>query len=49
MAECLKDMGGYEFELKERLYFEEHIFTHEWFDGDGELAGFKLWLQIKKV
>jgi AraC-like DNA-binding protein len=49
MAECLKDMGGYEFELKERPYFEEHVFTQEWFGGHGELAGFKLWLPIKKV
>lgn len=48
MAECLKDMGGYEFELNERPYYEEHIFTNEWFGGNGELAGFKLWLPIKK-
>lgn len=49
MSECLKEMGGYEFELKERAYFEEHIFTNEWFNGTGELAGFKLWLPIKKM
>ena len=49
MSECLKDMGGYEFELQERPYFEEHVFTNEWFEGNGELAGFKLWLPIKKV
>ncbi|MFD1175768.1 hypothetical protein ACFQ3W_05540 [Paenibacillus puldeungensis] len=49
MSECLKDMDGYEFELKERPYFEEHIFTNEWFSGTDELAGFKLWLPIKKV
>jgi AraC family transcriptional regulator len=49
MAECLSDMGGYEFELKERPYIEEHIFTKEWFAGDEGLAGFKLWLPIRKV
>jgi AraC family transcriptional regulator len=49
MAECLKDMGGYEFELTERPFFEEHIFSNEWFDGKGDLSGFKLWLPIKKV
>jgi AraC family transcriptional regulator len=49
MSECLKDMGGYEFELAERPYLEEHIFTKEWFTGAGELAGFKLWLPIKKI
>jgi AraC-like DNA-binding protein len=49
MSECLKDMGGYEFELNERPYFEEHIFTNEWFGGNGDLAGFKLWLPIVKV
>jgi hypothetical protein len=48
MSECLKSMGGYEFELKERAYWEEHIFTNEWFSGAGELAGFKLWLPVKK-
>lgn len=49
MAECLNDMGGYEFELKERPFFEEHIFSNEWFNGKGDLAGFKLWLPIKKI
>ncbi|MNJ05580.1 hypothetical protein D3C73_1669810 [compost metagenome] len=48
MAECLTDMGGYEFDLKERPYFEEHVFSKEWFSGEGQLAGFKLWLPIKK-
>lgn len=53
MKECLEKMGGYEFELQERLYYEEHIFHLEWFFnqlvGDDGLAGFKLWLPIKKV
>lgn len=49
MFECLKEMGGYDFELNSRPYFEEHIFTNEWFEGNGELAGFKLWLPIKKI
>ena len=35
MFECLNEMGGYKFELKERAYFEEHIFTDEWFAGVG--------------
>lgn len=49
MAECLRDMGGYEFDLKERTFYEEHIFSDEWFKGEGDLAGFKLWLPIKKI
>lgn len=49
MSECLKDMGAYQFDLKQRPYYEEHIFTNEWFDGAGDLAGFKLWLPIRKV
>lgn len=49
MSECLRNMGGYEFELKERPYFEEHIFSNEWFNGKGDLAGFKLWLPIRKI
>lgn len=49
MSECLKEMGNYEFDLKERQYFEEHIFTNEWFAGKSDLAGFKLWLPIRKV
>ncbi|MNM12317.1 Regulatory protein SoxS [compost metagenome] len=49
MSQCLQEMGGYEFDLAERPYYEEHIFTNEWFNGDGELAGFKLWLPIRKI
>jgi AraC-like DNA-binding protein len=49
MAECLQNMGGYEFELKERPYYKEHVFTNQWFEGAGDLAGFKLWLPIRKV
>ena len=49
MSECLKEMGGYEFDLNERRYYEEHIFSNEWFDGSDDLAEFKLWLPIKKT
>lgn len=49
MSECLKEMGGYEFEWKDRPYLEEHIFTREWPAGDGGLEGFKLWLPIRKA
>lgn len=49
MSECLKEMGGYEFDMAERRFLEEHVFTNEWFDSAGELAGFKLWLPIKKI
>lgn len=49
MAECLRDMGGYEFELADRPYYEEHIFSREWFDHGGEPAGFRLWLPIRKA
>ena len=49
MSDSLKEMGGYEFDLQNRPYFEEHIFTAEWFKGNGESAGFKLWLPIRKI
>jgi AraC family transcriptional regulator len=49
MSECLKEMGGYDFDLAGRPYYEEHIFANEWFSGNGELAGFKLWLPIRKI
>ncbi len=53
MAECLKEMGGYAFELEERPFYEEHIWHKEWFEGkltdEKSLAGFKLWLPIKKI
>lgn len=49
MSEFLNNIGGYVFEISERPYFEEHIFSNEWFEGNGELAGFKLWLPIRKV
>lgn len=53
MSECLENMGGYEFDLQERCYHEEQVFSAEWWEdssiGDDGLAGFKLWLPIKKV
>lgn len=49
MSECLREMGGWEFALDERPFFEEHIFSDDWFAGDGELAGFKLWLPIRRA
>jgi hypothetical protein len=49
MSEHLKDTGGYEFQLQERPYFEEHVFSNEWFNGHGDLAGFRLWLPIRKL
>ncbi len=53
MSECLKDLPGYEFDLYDRRHREEQIFTKEWWRnpeiGDAGLAGFKLWLPIKKV
>ena len=49
MSESLKAMGGNDFDLAQRPYFEEHIFSNEWFCGKGELAGFKLWLPIRKL
>jgi hypothetical protein len=36
-------------QLQQRPYYEEHVFSREWFSGDGDLAGFKLWLPIGKV
>lgn len=53
MSECLRDMGGYEFDLQDRRHREEQIFSNEWWKnpniGDAGLVGFKLWLPIKKV
>lgn len=49
MTECLNEMSGYEYELQSRPYYEEHIFPDEWFQGGDGLAGFKLWLPIRKI
>lgn len=52
MSECLKEMGGYEFDLQERRHLEEQIFSKEYWEnpiGDAGLTGFKLWLPIKKM
>ena len=49
MFECLKEIGGYELQLPERPYYEEHLFTRDWDLRDGALAGFKLWLPIRKI
>jgi AraC family transcriptional regulator len=49
LSATLQEMGGYAFELQVRPYYEEHIFSPEWFNGKGELAGFKLWLPIRKL
>ena len=48
MMECLREMGGYELDLQQRPYYEEHVFPNEWFRGEGDLAGFRLWLPIRK-
>lgn len=48
MSECLKEMDSYEFAMNERRYYEEHIFSPEWFNGSADLAEFKLWLPIRK-
>ena len=49
MMECLKEMGGYALDLESRPYYEEHLFTDDWAEGPKGLAGFKLWLPIRKV
>jgi len=52
ISECLNDMKDYEFDLENRRYREEHIFTAKWWEDpkikDAGLQGFKLWLPIKK-
>ncbi len=49
MSEFLKETSAYEFDMGARPYYEEHVFTKEWFETGGEMAGFKLWLPIKKL
>jgi AraC family transcriptional regulator len=49
IAASLQEMGGYAFDFQARPYYEEHVFTPGWFGGQGELAGFKLWLPIRVV
>jgi len=53
MMESLKEMGGYEFALDERLHMEEQVFSKEWWENpditDAGLIGFKMWLPIKKT
>ncbi len=49
MMEFIKDTPEYEFELQVRPYYEEHVFSKEWFQSGGEPSGFKLWLPIKKL
>lgn len=49
LSKALNEMGGYVFAMDERPYYEEHIFDEEWFSGKGDLAGFKLWLPIRKI
>jgi len=48
MFERMKE-GGYEMDMNNRCYYEEHIFPKEWFDGADVNAEMRLWLPIKKV
>lgn len=49
MFECLTEMEGYGLDLQARPHYEEHIFTKEWAQGDAGLAGFRLWLPVRKI
>ncbi|MCQ4922589.1 AraC family transcriptional regulator [Tissierella carlieri] len=49
MFDCMNEIGGYELDFNHRCFYEEHIFTKEWFYGADEMAEMKLWLPIKKM
>ncbi|MDR0475934.1 MAG: hypothetical protein LBH43_19990 [Treponema sp.] len=49
MYEYMKECGGYDMDLNNRCFYEEHIFPKEWFDGADVSAEFKLWLPIKRI
>lgn len=39
---------GYEFDFNGRRFYEEHIFSDDWFIKGGPPKGFKLWMPIKR-
>lgn len=49
MTEFIKNTPDYEFDFATRPYYEEHVFTKEWFESGGDPTGFKLWLPIKSL
>ena len=49
MARFLEELGGYAFDFARGPYYEEHIFSNAWFEGQGELDGFKLWLPVRRI
>jgi AraC family transcriptional regulator len=48
MKSFIDNTCGYSFDMESRPYYEEHVFSKEWFHTGGDPDGFKLWIPIKK-
>ena len=48
-AEFINNAAGYEFDCPDGIFYEEHIFSEEWFQKGGVPDGFRMWVPIKKL
>lgn len=39
---------GYEFDMKKGIFYEEHIFSEQWFQEGGLPTGFRMWVPVLK-
>lgn len=39
---------GYAFDMGKGIFYEEHIFSEDWFQNGGCPTGFRMWVPVKK-
>lgn len=47
--DCMVEIGGYELDMPQRCFYEEHVFASQWFDGEDVAPEMKVWLPIRRV
>ncbi|MBD5115888.1 MAG: helix-turn-helix transcriptional regulator [Ruminococcaceae bacterium] len=48
-VEFIKNTAEYEFDCPTGIFYEEHIFSEEWFQNGGVPNGFRMWVPIIKI
>ena len=48
-VEFIKNTEEYEFDCPTGIFYEEHIFSEEWFQNGGVPNGFRMWVPIIKI
>ena len=44
--EFVQNTDGYEFDMKKGVFYEEHIFSEDWFQKGGLPTAFKMWVPV---